>query len=363
MSDTFRTKLNDLLSSLKSLPKRAIGFVARTLFGAINKFIHSLLFSVLMLLFGLSLGFGVGARMFETGQLPGGMVNNKGASVKISGPCRVEGEIRKPALAEDEVKIVSIDDHVLVGVVRATRETVECDLKTTAIDHLPLLKDIGKTPAEIPSIRPFEPTRIDNEVAELRHRTIKASGICDDRAGTQLPPFVDQNIDVIDVQRTDADKTIIRISGILRKTGASVNCTNKGIRYSIIDTPIAQAPSAVVAIAEKRDLVGDIILITSTCFPDKRLPTSRKSKVVFYPLVNARLQVTQSIFDDEGKLTYVAGAIIENGSMVECDSNRYPITYKRYDPSSMKLEKIQDSSSSLETIEPQAPPQQDQQPQ
>lgn len=301
----------------------------------LRAFMRTSLFSFLLLLLGLVLGFFYGARLFETGNYK----ILKGASVKVSGPCRVDGEIRKPSLAEDEVKLVAVTDEKIIGVVRATRETVECDISTTAIDSIPLLKDFNRSPAPIPEIKPFQPTRIDEELLDLRKRTIRASGTCESSEGQALPSFVDQDIEVISAERLLTDKSVIKISGIMRKGNVAVVCSSKSISYRLLDGQVS-GPTVVLEKDKKKDLVGEIILITSTCFPDRRLPLSKKSKVVFYPLVNARLQVTQNTFDEDQKLSYVAGAIIENGAMVECDSSKYPISYRIYDPNGIRLEKI-----------------------
>lgn len=339
--------LNKVKNQLIKIKDQTLNLFLRGPLKTISTFLRSPLFSLILFIGGNITGFITGARVFETGNYK----LLKGATVKLSGPCRVEGEVRRPSLAEDEVKIVSITNEKLIGVVRATRETVECDIADTAIDALPLLKDFTTSPAVIPEIKPFQPVLVDEELIELRKKTIRASGTCEGQGGEQLPSFIDQDIEVINAERAPTDKTIIKIQGIMRKGNQSVLCTNKTIKYRVLD-PVTGTPVTVATeVQRKKDLVGEIILITSTCFPDKRIPQSQKSKIVFYPLVNARMQVTQNMFDDEGKLSYVAGAIIENGAMVECDQSKYPISYKTYDPNGVRLEKIntQDKADELES--------------
>lgn len=341
-----KTKIKELIMSVLALPKKLLIGILRKVFGVINVFMHSTLFVIATLAIGLIVGFGVGARMFETGIIAskfGGSL--KGTNAKVSGPCRVSGVVRDPALMEDQVKIVSVDDSLLIGIVRATRETVECDLATTSIDTLPLLKDIATSPVEAPEIKPFEVSKVDTELEQLRKRTIRVSGTCEDSQGQELAALIDQNIDVINVERTAADKEVIRIHGIMRKTKATVTCLSKNIRYSILDNNGEVSLVAGQSVQQKKDLVGDVILITSTCFPDKRLPSTKKSKILFYPTVNAKLQVTQNTFDEDGKLIYVAGAIVDNGAMVECDASKYPISWRPFDPGTMKLENIKGSSA------------------
>jgi hypothetical protein len=334
-----------------SLPGKLTRAALGQLLALAGSVIHSTPFLLLTLFGGIALGFLVGARVFETGN----GASLKGASARVSGPCRIDGEVRKPALAEDEVKIVSISGDKMIGVIRATREAVECDMSTTAIDALPLLRDLSRSPAEIPLIKPFEAVRADQELADLKKRSLRVSGTCQDSAGQDMPPLIDQAVEVISAARQESDKAVIEIQGILKKSKSSVTCLTKNIRYSIIDGSGELAPGQPQMAQAKRDLVNEVILITSTCFPDKRLPATKKSKVLFYPLINAKLQVTQTAFDEEGKLSYVSGAIIENGAMVECDNAKYPITWRLYDPSSMKLEAIKEQAGSDEKMAAEAP--------
>lgn len=346
-------KLNKLLKDIKALPLKILVGSARGLVKVIKPIMQSSAFMVAMAFVLIAFGFAVGARMFETGRASS-FSSLKGSNVKLSGACRTDGQVRKPSLAEDEVKIVSINSKTIVGVIRATRETVECDLETTAIDVLPLLKDFAKTPREIPEIKPFEINQVDTELISLKGKTIRASGICDIKSGGQTEAFIDQDIEVINVGRSETDSSLLLIAGIMKKTKVSVNCDSHGIKYNILATTIGNSEGLPVEV--KKDIVGETILVTSNCFPDHRLPPSKKNKSVYYPLIDARVKVVQATFDDAGKLAYLAGAVIENGALVECDTSRYPINWKHYDDR-IKLAPIKGSVETTieEQVERSAP--------
>jgi hypothetical protein len=343
-----KDKIMKMLATILSIPLKLISKVLAIVTGVMKTFIRSTIFIIIVLIIGLSIGFLVGARLFETGNVGKVGSSLKGTTVKVTGPCRTDGEIRNPALAEDEVKIVSIDEKLMIGVLRGTRETVECDLDRTAIDYLPLLKDLNHSPSEIPELKRNEVVKNDSELDQLKKRTIKVSGTCEDSQGLEMQPLIDQSIDVINLERLSTDHAVIKISGIMKKTKASVTCLSKNIKYSILDNngdvQVIQGQLTPV----KKDLVNSVILITSTCFPDKRLPQTKNSKILFYPVINAKLQVTQNSFDEDGKLVYVAGALIGTGAMVECDTNKYPISWVSYDASSMRLDTIKGSAATDE---------------
>jgi hypothetical protein len=351
MNDKIKQTFSRLLDSPKVFARLVVEKVSKS----VRRIVFSVPFIIFVCLIGMAAGFILGARTFETGNAAQFGASLKGSSVRVSGPCKIDGEVRKPALAEDQVKIVSFNGKTMTGVIRATRETVVCDMSVTAIDSLPLLRDFTSSPSIIPDIKPFEVSHNDSEVSDLQKRSIKVSGTCEDGQGQELSPLVDQNIEVINVERVQSDKTNIRISGIMKKTKTAVVCLSKNIRYTIVDgsgEPALPAIAGQIAPARK-DLVGDVILVTSTCFPDRRLPSTKKSKILFYPLVNTKLQVTQSTFDDNGKISYLSGAIVEIGAMVECDANKFPLTWRPYDPSTMKLERIKGSNAVDELVNEQ----------
>jgi hypothetical protein len=324
-------KLRKLLNSALALPLRLLKAVVEILYKVLKSILTSPLFLMLLFVVGGGFGFAIGARMFETGWAQNLGVDLKGQNVKLSGPCRVDGEIRKPALAEDEVKIVSVEKNKITGIIRATRETVECDAETTAIDRLPLLHDLANSPVQIPEIKVSEVNHADNEVAELKKRTIRASGTCELKDGAQTDSFMDQDIEVISAERSETDKTIINISGIMKNSKSAVKCNTRNIRYNILDGATVVVKGSAPAVLDNKNIVGELILITSNCFPDHRLPPSKRNKTIYYPLIDARMKVVEATFNDVGALAYVAGAVIENGALVECDTSRYPISWKPYD--------------------------------
>lgn len=352
MKDKIQNLIEQILIYVRALPKKVLMLPVVLLIGFVSllkKAMGNKIFNLVLLALGFLSGIAIGARIFDTGWAAKVLgINLKGATVKVTGPCRSGGELRKPGLAEDDVKITFIDDKKLVGMLRATRETIECDLENTAYDVIPPFKNLLTSPAQIPEVKPFEFVQDDRELEDLKRISrIRVRGICQDSQGTKLPVFDGESINVLGAERSSEDKRYIRISGYSTKSKQSVVCSTDSIKWFAVDGngEEVKVGTAVVQAPQKKDLVGEVILITSTCFPDKRLPTTKISKQVFYPVLNARMQVTQNSFDEDNKLSFVSGVLVDNGAMVECDTNKYPISWKPFDPNGTKLQPINTSST------------------
>lgn len=351
MSD--ENKLSNLKNRIPKMDMSGVKEKGSKLLALIKRFI------ILILLVSMFAGgFFIGARMHELGHLEGVLGKDlKGSSVMVSGPCQVGEDERIPALAEDEVKVTSIQDGMLVGVVRRTREVVTCDLAKIAIDKLPLLSNIGKTPAEIPELK--EMTRISKEVAPykmLENKVLLISGSCRNQLDAkELPPFTDEKVDVTSVEASKENNQIFLISGIRRSDKVALVCSSKAIKYSLTD---GSEPVAVEPIKVPVSFKGKIITVTSRCVPDPRIvPAPRGSdgrKMAFFRLVNSPVQVIEETIKND-RLVKFTGTIVDKkidkaayGQMTVCDESVYPMTYELYDSEDVNLDQINEENKKKE---------------
>jgi len=344
--EKIKTSLRALLSGLVGLLKKAI----LSLLMVVQKVI-SLLFlnKVSIAIISVSAGFIVGARMHEVGFLDGKFGKTlRGSTVFLSGPCRVPSVNKTAALAEDEVKVTGLSDDRLIGVIRKTREIVECEAKNVAVDTLPLLANLLKSPIEVPELQPqtFDARR-DPEWKKLSQKTLLMTGRCKSDSGVDMPAFSDEVVDITNVEPVKDNPDAFILMGIRKSDKLSMLCDNRYVKYS---NYMEKEPEPVVPVKEEppKSLLGETILVTGTCFPDLRLPKHKqKQRVAFYPLVNARVQLTEESLNEKTKrLEKFAGAALDAGVMLVCDSSRAAFTYKEYDPESMKLSPLKGSNTS-----------------
>ena len=310
-------------------------------------------------------GLGFGARVHETGYLAGFFGKTlKGATVTLSGPCKVNGISRIPALAEDEVKITGEEGGIITGVVRKTREIVICEQKSVSIDKLPLLSNLKKSPTEIPELTAMKVEVKDPEWKKLVQKTLVMSGQCLSVTGKELPAFTDEKVDVTNVeaakdQKEGSSEDAFIITGIKKSDKIAITCSSTSVKYALFfekQESVAAQPEVQV-IEKPHSFIGETILVTSTCFPDPRLPKHKvDKKVAFYPLVNSPVQITEENIDANGKLKKIAGAALQFGQMIVCDGNKFPLTYKPYDADTMKLQQMHPTDKGMESDEAPAVP-------
>jgi hypothetical protein len=337
--------LEKLKQALRNIISNVNSILLKAILSVVN-FVLRILFSKFVLVFVSAAGsFVVGARLHEVGALDGFFGKDlKNATVLVSGPCSFSESKKVAALAEDEVKITGLFDNKFIGVVRKTREVVECESSKVAVDKLPVLADFRKSPVQIPEIKHQEmDEKIDPEWKKLSQKTLIMSGKCKTESGGEMSPFTDEVVDVTNVEQNKESESAFLLMGIKKSDKIAVTCDSRYIKYSQYMQK-SEAKEVIEVKEEKsvKSYLGETILVTGTCFPDTRLPKHKqKQKVVFYPLVNARVQVTEEeLNQNTGKLKKFAGAALDAGVMLVCDQSRAALTYKEFDPESMKLSPI-----------------------
>lgn len=310
---------------------------------------------LISVVFAAGSGFFLGARMHELGYTEGMMGKDlKGSSVKISGPCTVQGVPRIPALTEDDVKVTMVQDGKLLGIVRLTREVVECKLAEIAIDRLPLLADFSKTPAAVPALGPAQVIRREiPQLMLLENKVLLVSGVCRSQTGEPLPPFTDERMNVTNVdEASDIPGTFI-ISGIRRSDKVAMACPSRSVTYTVMS---GNEPEPVVA--APITYVGKVLSVNSRCPPDPRVQPAPRGldgrKISFFRLVNSPVQILEETFKD-GKLVKFTGTIVDEkmkeafGLQTVCDVAFNPMTYQLYDRDDINLDRI-DSQKNNPTV-------------
>lgn len=301
-------------------------------------------------------GLFIGARMHELGHLES-IKGLKGATVTVSGPCLVEGVTRVPSLAEDEVKVTSVENGRLSGVVRLTREVVDCEISKIAIDKLPLLSNIGKSPAVVPEIKEMERRSADiPQYKLLENKVLLVSGTCAHQLDKkEIPPFTDEKIDVTSVEVSKENPAVFSIAGIRRSDKVALVCSSRAIKYRITDSsePIAIEPEKLPTTFIKK-----IITVTSKCVPDSRLPVPRGPdgrKVAFFRLVNSPVQVLEEVIVND-RLVKFTGTIVDKkiaaafGQMVVCDASVFPMTYAPLDEEDTMLDRVDSQKNNPDAL-------------
>lgn len=302
---------------------------------------------ILLVLTTIIISFMFGARMFETGNL--GL--KKGSTVYISGVCLLNNEIREPALAEDQVKITSLNNGKISGVIRKTREAIVCDMNKVSIGTIPITQNIAKPLDEIPEAVPVQKDPLKDEAMSLIKRTVNITGICQDRKTKNIQTFTDKIVDIVNVSRDPKTNEYI-VYGIRKDTNSAIKCGFNSIKYSTPTNTEKQkekhSSSKDVGKhkeVEKIDLRGEMILVTSTCFPDKRLSKYKKDDVLFYPLVNSLVQVLDYTETKTGEIDTLTGVLVKQNAMITCDSKEYPIVYRKYDPNKHEIINLKGSKN------------------
>lgn len=322
--------------------KEKIAEIIRSTSGAMSRILKTIVFNPIV--FAIVF-FILGARLHETGRLAGTMGKDlKGATVKITGSCEVNGSPRIPALAEDEVKITSVSGLTLSGVVRKTRELVSCDLNKIAIDKLPLLTGIFKESTAIPELTEAL-VRAEGVPAykALEKKTLVMTGACLDREGKPVPAFIDELVDVTKIETVENGFVL---TGIRKNDRQVVVCDSSSIKYEVHaekkETPLSTGIGQVVK--DRTTYLGETVLVTGRCFPGELLidPT-KKLPVSSYNLANTKVKVLKDEIE-AGKVKKILGAVLDTANMgkdVYCDQEKSPFFVESYDSENIKLEEVQ----------------------
>lgn len=307
-------------------------------------FLKHLLAPVVIFPAGILLGWIIGVRSVEVGSGPSSYL--KGGTVYITGVCKIGENDRLPALSNDQVTVTQITEKTLKGVIRKTRESVDCDRSIVAISPLPLLSQFANMPSAPTEISCYVPPKKDtppNLGLEFINKTFKVSGVCVNLSTNNGEAFVDQVVAFTKAeQKETASGPSLSLSGIVKSEGkfkgVPVLCSKESITYEPAVLTQEGVQENILPQTEE-SLIGKQLVVTSTCFPDPLFKKKGSEDQLFYPIINALVQVTK-YKKLNGKITYLAGALIDKGAMIECDDSRYPISWTMFDPSRHRLNPI-----------------------
>ncbi len=148
-------------------------------------------------------GFLFGSRYWENGHAG----PKKGTNVRVTGLCKVMGDIRYPPLQEAEVKLTNVSDKSISGVVRETAEPVDCELQAVNIDVLPLFSNFFTSPRPTALAKPGERIHQQKEVKEeypYLNNEVWVTGVCDSQRGDR-ETLVDRVSEIISAKKVNED--------------------------------------------------------------------------------------------------------------------------------------------------------------
>lgn len=292
----------------------------------------------------------LGARIHETGKLAGYFDKDyRGATVRMSSAtCTINGKVAPMGIAQDQVIVTYMDGEKIEGVIRKTRDKIVCKPSETVISTLALSDLLGREDDIIPEyLLPKDSARVIPSAKLLEKKTLLMSGSCSDLEGKALAAFTDERVDVTAVVIDKEDEEKFVLSGIMNRTDKaplSIQCLSQNIKYS--EYQVAKkgvdGMDLNIAASQAKSYVGEILVVTGTCFPDERTKINKTKKYAFYKLANAKIQVLEHDLTKEGKINRLVGIALDEefrGDALYCDRVKFPFTFKEYDEDSMKLEK------------------------
>ena len=301
-------------------------------------------------------GFFIGARMHELGYIGD---NLKGATITVNGVCLEDGAPR--TLGDDQVKVSSVDHSKFFGIIRKTRETVECDFNKVSIEKLPLLSQIGKSPVAFPDIKEMEHKSVDMPTyKQLENKVLLVSGSCRNQLDQtkELAPFTDEKIDVTSVEAAKDTPGMFLISGIRRSDKVALVCSSKAIKYSLSDGSEPALPDAPPKVPVT--FINKRLVVTSKCIPDPRITPAPRGpdgrKISFFRLVNSPVQILEEKLDSNDKLVKFTGSIVDKkipdafGQMVVCDASTFPMTYGPMDEDDTTLDRVDSQKNNKDGV-------------
>lgn len=259
-----------------------------------------------------------------------------GRDFKVTGVCKKEGEERRPAFASDFIKVSSVSEKIVRGVVLMTREDVECDLDLVSFDRVLFLSNV-----EIPAISaPVKKAQICEPPQGLLNSQIRITGPCVSESG-EKETLVDELVGVISV-KPENECDSFELSAISTERKKMYKCSTSSLNYQkhIVDDSKMSSDGIAQVNAERRvssasDLIGKTILVTGECFPDVSGGTV-SGRQISYPADNAQIRVIRATMEG-GSLKVVRGFMTNKKANVVCDQERFPFIWREFDANQMRL--------------------------
>jgi hypothetical protein len=313
---SIKEKISGTVLKIKASPKRLYSYL-------LSKFL-SIVLSPLLLI-GMVLGFAVGARLHETGNIKF-QSSLKGSSVFVTGACTLSGTAKVVKMAEDQIKVTLVNTDSISGVIRQTREIVDCELNKVVIESLPPL-NVLLYPSRIQALDTARIAADQDETGGILHKVLVVTGACSSKDNKDLPPFVNEDVEVLKVEKLQ-DSTL-SISGIRLSDKALVTCLSTLSNYHIKPLEV------VAAKPEVKDFVGQDRLVTSRCLADK----PQEAGGLLVDLSKSRVFITSNSFDSNGRILKFSGdAHLENSKhqklivKINCDATKYPTILEDFNP-------------------------------
>lgn len=293
-----------------------------------------------------SFGFLAGVRINEGGLTPNRAMPYVGATYIVSGVCvDYVKQKQKVTLSEEQLKITSVEESAVSGVLRASKQAVICDQSKIAIEKMSL-SAMTRHFTVVPNVTVQAQEEQKEEkpaFLSLSQKMLKYSGTCKNDAGIIQSPVVDSYLDVSDVRELG---DTFEVSGIDRVSNERVMCLGSEIKYEVVTSMPEKHTAQQVAQQTAVDLKGKIILVDSDCFLHRKLKGYVKpGQPKRFGLANTKVQVIDYRLDN-GEMTYLAGTLMDgkdagvSGTKIECEKEHFPILYKTFNQNETTLEPI-----------------------
>lgn len=284
---------------------RNLGRIIKSLSKSIALFLRKVLIVAIVIAWG-PLCFIVGARLYEVGKV----VGVKGSTVFVSGVCKTKGGFERQDLVRDQMVVSSVSEEMISGVLRKTREIIECEKDKVSIDHFPFLADWNKGLIPVQELTEFVPPKKvasaeDLSYKQYMNKDLSVTGLCTNKANQALDPFKDKMVSVINVKKSKEDGSLYFYG--ITDDKEYVVCPEQEIKFSVVQSsssaPSMEGMDPIYLEKQLPSFAGKTAYISGLCFPDKRYydKIGRKNAGVnFYQLTDTLVAVTEDkVLEDE----------------------------------------------------------------
>lgn len=324
----------------------------------------------------IAAAFIVGARMHEVGFLAGHFQKTlKGATVSITGSCY--SPTREKLLGVNgQVVVINVTTEKLMGLLRETKDVIECKTNEFTVETLPLFSDLFKNHSDLQKIPQMESSpvkEIANEYKSLENKDLIISGTCVSIDNQALPTFTDEVVAVTEIAISKEDPKQFELAGIKKSDKSVIKCIKGAIHYRMADAKdLAPKEAPPVVKEEKISFINSTQLVTGLCYPHIK----KGSPFRDITLSNTKVKILEEKLDDSGKqLKSLVGSLFatcpkENlnckekkyeGVLVDCDKSKSPFVHETFNEDEQKLEPLQEEpvvpvvnkDKKLEDVKPQ----------
>lgn len=317
----------------------------------INKILLSIFLNPIVVGVVVSVVFG---RLYDFGYL-----GLKGANVRVSGKCLTKHGIYRDDLVGDQVKVATINNKEMTGVLIETREWVKCDLLQDAtINRIGSIIEVynfkKKTIASAPKLERVEVSiEQENKYAKYLKKEVLFSAKCRDDQGRLMKPLINKVGSITEIKKSKSDPKIAVITALLSEEAQAVHCLSNDIGKMVeyVPSPKKKTPLTKKELPKiKKSYIGKKLLVTGKCFPnmevygsivkDGKYPRSFRTH---YNLTDNVVKVIKEDVDEDNTIRFIYGALLGRpgekadwvGAKIICENESGDILFQEFDESTI----------------------------